>query len=286
MQEVESGTQAGWSPFGVPPVGGETGTLLDEYSYVRFGDGPRTLLVIPGVGDALFDGEFPPWAPWGFRRFYHRFTDSHTIYRVSRPRGLPRDASISDMAGVYERVLREELGDADVLGISMGGMIAQALAADVPERIENLVAAVSACRLGEEKRPLVRKMRERARERDWGSVRAALAVEMYTDLRRLVYPTASLSMGPFAHHPADPGDPVVSIDAILDYDGRDRLGEIDARTLVVGGGRDEFFPPAAQRETTDGIPDARHRVIEDAAHGAPVERKYAFDGAVLEFLNG
>lgn len=286
MQEVESGAQAGRLPFGVSPVGGETGELLGEYPYVRFGDGPRTLLVIPGVGDALFDGEFPPWAPWAFGRFYHRFTDSHTIYRVSRPRGLPRGSSISDMADDYVRVLREEFGEADVLGISLGGMIAQALAADAPERVENLVVGVSAYRLGDEKRPLVRTMRERARNRDWGSVRAGLAVEMYTDLRRLVYPMAALGMGPFAHDPADPADPVVSLDAILDYDGSDRLGEIDARTLVVGGGRDEFFPPSVQRETAAGIPDADHRVIEDAAHGAPVERKYEFDNVVRAFLDG
>lgn len=45
----------------------ETGTLLDRFPYARAGRGPRTLVVLPGVGDAMFDGRYQPGAGWVFQ---------------------------------------------------------------------------------------------------------------------------------------------------------------------------------------------------------------------------
>ncbi len=65
--------------------------------------------------------------------------------------------------------------------------------------------------------------------------------------------------------------------------GGKRLGEISAPTLVVGGGRDRFYPPELFRETANGIPDARLVLYQDRAHGGTfADRRFGRD--VVAFL--
>ncbi len=263
----------------------ERGQLLDEFPYVRVGDGPRTLLLIPGIGDALFDGEYGPLASWGLRAFLREYVDDHTVYLVSRPRGLAEGTSIRDMARDYGRVLDEELGPASVIGVSMGGLIAQDLAIDRPDLVDRLVLAVSGCRVAAESVPTIRRNRRRALERDWTALRSDLVRELYTGWRRAVYPRLSRTIGrvrPPA--PADPLDAVVSIDAVLEFDSRERLERIHAPTLVIGGTDDLYFPEPVLRETHEEIPDAQLAMFREARHGAFLERKAGFDNWVTRFL--
>ena len=64
----------------------------------------------------------------------------------------------------------------------------------------------------------------------------------------------------------------------------ERLGEIDAPTLVLAG-RDDFqFPPEHQEELAAGIPGARLHIVERAGHNAPAERPAEVVTAVRRFL--
>lgn len=66
-----------------------TGHLLDRFPYVRAGTGERTLAVLPGFGDAMFDGTYPPGTNWLLWGYFRRFVDDYTVYVLSRPRHLP-----------------------------------------------------------------------------------------------------------------------------------------------------------------------------------------------------
>lgn len=266
---------------------GETGKLLDEFPYVRVGDGPGTLVVLPGVTDPLFDGNYPRIALPSVRGYFHRFVGDYTVYVVNRPRGLEAGKTIRDMADDYARLLGGELGPAAVWGISMGGCIAQQLAVEHRDCVEELVLGVSGTRLDEGSRELVHEMRRRAYDHDWQSIRALIAREMYRDWRRVVYPTMTATVGRFSlPKPAVPSDAWISIEALLDYDGRQSVRRIEAPTLVIGGGEDPFFPPEVLRETAEAIPGAELNVIPEAKHGAFLTHKPTFERRVKAFLDG
>lgn len=266
-------------------VHGEHGRLAEEFPYVRVGNGPRPLVFLPGVTDPLFDGRYSSLSVRYLRRYYHRFTDKYAVYVISRPRGLEAGKTIRDMADDYARVIEAEFGAAPIWGLSMGGCIAQQLAVEHPGCVDELVLAVSGTRLSEEGEELADWMRRRAYDHEWGAIRAAIAAEMFPDWRRLVYPPLTASVGHFTlPKPASPADAWISIEAILDYDGRDDVDEIDAPTLVIGGEADRFFPPSIAEETVETIPEAELELIEGAKHGAFHTHKPRFEKRLLAFL--
>lgn len=262
----------------------QTGTLRDEFPYVRVGDGPRTLVVLPGLSDAMFSGRFPSAAGPALATYFYRYLDEYTVYLISRPRGLPEGYTIGESADNYARALRE-LAPVDALGISMGGLIGQQLCVRHPELVDRLVLANSGCRLSDAGREPVGRMLRHARERDWFSIRAELARGSYSDLRSVTYPPFIHTIGRFVlPRPADPDDVRLSLEAILDYDGRAELADVEHPTLVIGGSRDPYFTADVLRETADGVPDARLVLIRGAKHGAFHERKLTFDRKTTAFL--
>jgi pimeloyl-ACP methyl ester carboxylesterase len=66
----------------------------------------------------------------------------------------------------------------------------------------------------------------------------------------------------------------------------DRLGEIQAPTLVIAGRDDFAFPPEHQVELADGIPNARLRIIDRAGHNPHSERPVETFEAITEFILG
>jgi len=266
-----------------------TGHLLDSFPYVRIGDGDKQLVVIPGFGDAMFGGRYPPAAAWALQGYFHRFTDEYTVHVISRPRGIPENYQIDDATEQYGQILDQLPTPVDVLGISMGGFIGQELAARYPELVAQLVLTVSGWQVAEKGRPIIERWLQYADQQRWYRLQSEAASELYSprDWRRyLLTSTFGTASQLFVPRPAVPTDVSRSLTAILDYDATDILGEIDAETFVIGGSNDPFFPESVLRETADRIPGATVLPIAGAKHGAFDERKRRHDAAVKAFLDG
>lgn len=270
---------------GVSGASAATGTLPGEFPYVRVGDGPRTLAVLPGFGDAMFTGRYPAVAAPILATYFRRYLDDHTVYLLSRPRGLPAGYTARESADDHARLFEDVLGPVDALGISMGGLVAQELAANRGDLVDRLVLASTACRLGDEGREPVRRMLAYAHEHDWAAIRSELSAGMFADWRRFAYPPLVQTVGRFVMpRPADPDDVVVSLELILEYDGCDHLAAVDAPTLVIGGARDPYFTEPAIHATAAGIADARLSIVSGGKHGVFHERKAIFDRRTTDFL--
>lgn len=259
------------------------GGFLDGHPYARVGDGPEPLVVVPGIDDAMFSGRYPLPLQVALYWYFSEFVGDYTVYLVSRPRHLPDGHSIDGMADGYAAVLAEELGPANVVGISMGGLIAQSLAARYPDLVDRTVLANTGVRIADT--DVVDRFLGYADARDWASIRAELSAAMFSDWRQAVYPPLAATVGrAVAPRPADPDDVDVSLEAIRAFDGADLLGDVEAPTLLFGGTEDPYFPEETLRETAAAVPEAELTLVHGGKHAAFHERKPAFDSRVLSFL--
>lgn len=267
----------------------DTGTLPGDHPYAGVGNGSRALVVLPGVGDSMFPGTYPPFTGWALAPYFARYLGEHTVYVLSRPRGLPAGYDAADAVESHARAL-ESLADShvgiDVLGVSMGGQIGQALAARRPGLVDRLVLANSAHRIGDGARETVREFQVAARNRDWASIRAGLATAMFTDGRAIAYPLFLRTVGRTVQpRPAEPADVRRSLQFVLEFDSYDVLPTVDPPVLVVSGDRDPVFPPEQTRATAERVPDGDLELIPGAKHGAFHERKCTFDSRVRSFFD-
>jgi len=264
----------------------EMGTFLGEFPYVRLGNGPENLAILPGI---TLENEPPNrLAAWTYHFGFRRFAEGHTVYVINRRRGMPPHYTTQDMAADYARIVKEELGPSHVMGFSTGGSIAQYVALDHPETVQRLVLVVSASRLSAEGRETCERWRNLTRWRRWRELRADMAsVNVTSEANKRLARAFMALFGRFVlGTPSDPSDFLTTLEADLGHDTTDRLHEISAPTLIIGGSEDPFFSEALLRETAGKIPDAELRVYEGIGHGVPKERKRRYEDDALEFLSG
>jgi pimeloyl-ACP methyl ester carboxylesterase len=242
----------------------EKGLLRGAFPYVRVGEGRRRLVVFPGLNDALQPVDAAPryWA-----RFCRGVIKDRTVYLISRRRGLPAGMGTRAMAAAYARLVRDVIGPADVLGVSMGGFIAQYFAVDHAELVNRLILATTGARAEPDKLDLYRTWLTWAREGRWRDV--------FVDMMEKSYAGCGMSCDgswmqaspkSVIRTELDPSDYIVSIEACLEHDSREVAGRIARPALVLGGTDDVLMPATASRDLAGRIPDARLELIDGAGH--------------------
>jgi pimeloyl-ACP methyl ester carboxylesterase len=186
---------------------------------------------------------------------------------------------------------RLELGEVVLVGNSMGGFVAAETAIQFPQRVERLVlvSAVGITSNNMRREPVAVWGRAAAMAGSRGAAEKRMAV-LRPRIRHLVFATImrhpsliapemlwemAQGAGRSAFRPA--------LEAMFDYDFRDRLPDIRCPTLIVWGRDDMLVPVADADEYERQIPDARKIVLDDTGHVAMIERPPTFNEALLEF---
>lgn len=116
----------------------ETGTFKGEgfeAGWFRFGSGPRTMVIIPGMSLTDVSASAAVVA-----RQYAVCSDDFTIYVIDRRKALPEGFTIADMAEDAVAMMQsEDLRGVCLMGVSQGGMMAQYIAEKHPELVERLL---------------------------------------------------------------------------------------------------------------------------------------------------
>ena len=235
--------------------------------------------ILPGLADAAWE---VTRHTGDSAEHYRRFADGFTLYVISRQRGLPADYTTREMAADYGRAIREEIGPVIVLGISLGGCIAQHLAADFPELVERLVIACAGYRVSEEGRKIPERWLALAREKRWREFYFDIAKVTLREFHHTFY---QFLLPMLRRETPDPADFLVSLEACIGHNGTAALPRIHTPTLVIGGSKDVFFPPAMLQETARLIPRATLCEIDGGRHGMYELQKETFENAVLDFLH-
>lgn len=253
-----------------------------KMDYIRFGTGPRNLVILPGLGDGLrtVNGTAVPMA-WMYRSFAREFT----VYAFSRREPLPAGFTTCDMAADLVRAM-ELLGleQADLLGVSMGGMIAQQLAAHWPGKVSRLVLAVTAPGPGPIMQRSLDEWVELAGRSDHrglmdSNVRRIYSREYYRRNKWLI-PVMGVVTKPASYERF-----LIQARACSSHDARGILGRIQAPTLVIGAEQDLVLGGDASRELAEAIPGAQLKMYPQWGHGV-YEEAEDFNPTVLRFLTG
>jgi pimeloyl-ACP methyl ester carboxylesterase len=194
--------------------------------------------------------------------------------------GLPVKTpyTLDDMADDALRVM-DDLGidRAHIVGVSMGGMISQVLAARHPQRVLSLTSIMSSSGNRRFSRPNKKArgvlLSRPADPKNLDSVTDHL-VEMFGVIGSPAYPEAldvmrqrvSTSVRR-AYEPAGTARQLLAI--IASGDRRKLLRTINTPTLVIHGAADPLVPLAAGKDTADNVPGARLLVIDGMGHDLP-----------------
>ena len=208
-----------------------------------------------------------------------------------------RDVGQSSMAdGDYEvaDMARDALDLADalgletfhLLGVSMGGAIAQEMALAAPDRVRTLTLTVTWANSGGWARVLSETWGARAletpRER-WIDelLLLNLSEEMFENQEALEFARNLMLQNP---HPQQPEAFVRQLDASSRHNTVDRLPTLSMPTHVVGGEYDLLVPVWKSQEIADLIPGSKLTILERAPHGLNMERAQEFNELVLGFI--
>jgi len=228
-------------------------------------DGPedgQAVLLIMGLGY--------PAAMW-FRQLA-ALTERYRVIQVDN-RGAGRTGDVQGAPYTVETMTADclavldaaEVWSAHVVGISMGGLIAQEIALTAPERIRSLCLLATHPGIAH-------------------AVMNPEAMAMLGNRGELTAREAAEASIPFNYAPSTPRERIeedwavrlplaatnqgycAQLSGTSQWDGYDRLGQITAPTLVVHGQLDALVPPDNGRILADRIPGAELVTVPDANH--------------------
>lgn len=243
-------------------------------------DGPPLVLLHGWVYDGL--------VTW--HRVVPLLARTHRVYVIDL-RGHGKSArirgrvNVEDMADEVSGVMDAlGLGTVPVVGYSMGGMVAQALAYRYPGRIDRLVLAATAAR------PIAVPW--------WVAFPAFFMGRGLARVDRLIAPRIAhrylLATGVVPPcHAAWLWESLLDRDtdlyyqagfAILRFDAGDWVGKLTMPTLSIIPSLDQLIPASRQRQTAAALSDNRVLEIEGARHEAVLTHPGEIAGAIGEFI--
>ena len=260
--------------------------------WVTASDGARLHVIDQGKGDPVLwlQGLNAPATAWAVQLTHFAQThrgiapDARGVGKSDAPPGpyttrqMAQDAiAVLDAAGV-ER--------AHVVGLSLGGAVAQELALAHPERVRSLALLSTFAAQSPRSRGLLESWRTLypVVVADQG-LRKAWELQAYCWLfterywRSAANVRAALRFA--GSQPLQTAQGFVGqVDAGLSHDSRDRLGGVRVATLVIHGALDQLSPKENAEELARLIPGAELLIVPDVGHAVNLEGQRAVNAAL------
>ena len=248
--------------------------------YVTFGTGNQPLVIIPGLGDGL---QTVKGKAQLFSLSYRLLAKHYKIYVFSRINELRQGYTTRDMAAdVAEAMETLNLDVAYVMGISQGGMIAQWLAVDFPERVQRLILAVTTAKPSQLARERIEHWQKLSQSGNFKHLMLDIAQHSYTQKSyqkwRLLYNV----MGIFGRIKDKQRIDIQSV-SCLKHDSLDFLEKINCPTLIIGAEKDDVLGVDSSIGLHQHIKDSQLTILPECGH-ALYEQNKDFQKRVLVFL--
>ncbi len=169
------------------------------------------------------------------------------------------------------------------VGLSIGGMIGQALALKAPERFHSVTLCATSSRVPPEMRSIWDERVAKARAGGMAALWEETAVRWFTaPWREKNPPGLAMIRGEFLNTSLEGYAGCSASIQTLNF--MDRLNEIRKPALVICGALDPSAPPAAAKAIHERIARSKLVEIADSMHICNVEQPEAFSRALLDFL--
>ena len=255
-----------------------------EMDYLKFGTGARTLVLLPGmslkstmgIASMVVDS-------------YKIFADDFTVYLFDRKKNFGDSYLMEEMAAdTAEAMSAIGVERACMIGISQGGMIAQLIAEQFPQKVERLALGCSAARLNEMSRAVMTEWQRLAEARDIEALCSNFIDKVFSAETIRKYKKSLMRMNTNATE-QDMKRFCVLARACLEYDAFAGLEKLKCPTLVLGAELDQVLGVIASREIAEvlkqnGVPTELY-VYENYGHAAYDEAP-DYRSRILEFLKG
>ncbi len=217
-----------------------------------------------------------------FKKHYHVVTfDNRGVGKSDKPAGPYTTRMMAeDAIGLMDHL---GIKKAHILGVSMGGMIAQEIAINHPERVLKLVLGCTyACNDGglsgatPEATPAI----ELALQ---GKTGPLVLLIFNKSLFKLIFLPVMKVRSIFTGRSTLAGHKAQWA-ACKSHQALDRLSRIQSPTLVIVGTKDRLCKPTSSEVIAAGIPGARLVKIEGGSHTFSAEMRRLFNKEVLDFL--
>ena len=249
--------------------------------YEVHGEGEPLLCVMGLSADHLaWTLQVPAWS----RRFRTVVFDNRDAGQSFRSEG---SYAVGDMAqDTLALVDGLGLDRFHLLGVSLGGTIAQEVALAAPDRVHTLTLVVTFASAGRWGREFARLWGRAAAQRsdeehvDW-LILQTVSEDYYENEQAVEFLRNVMLSNP---HPQPRDAFIRQLEASARHDTRDRLGGLSMPVHVIGAERDLLVPVFKSKELADLVPGAKLSIVPGAPHGLNVERAEDFNALVADFI--
>jgi pimeloyl-ACP methyl ester carboxylesterase len=251
--------------------------------YVVMGKGNRDLVMLPGLSDGL---QTVKSKHLFLSMYYRKLAKQYRIYIFSRRRDLPKGCTTRDMADNVV-IAFDKLGikKPHLMGISMGGMIAQYIGINHPQKVDKVILAITLPKADEQTTSLLKSWIDMAKDkRDFELVKDTME-KTYTEKTlkkyRLIYPILRLFSRIKDHNRF-----IIQAEACINHNAYNELGNLDKPVLVIGGDEDRIAGNDSSRLIHQRLPNSKLYVYNGYGHGVYEECKKDFEERMVDFLSG
>ena len=249
-----------------------------QLDYITFGSGTKPLVMIQGLNTRGIKG-----AALSLAYMYRIFAKDYTVYLFDRRPVVYDGITVRDMASDIAMAMDIlDIKNADVFGVSQGGMIAQYLAIDRPDLVNKLVLAVTLSKNNDTVKQVLNHWIEMSEHEAMKELVADMAEKMYSETYvkryRLFMPLLTI-----LQKPKDIKRFVILAKSCLTCDTYEYLDEIKCPVFVIGGRQDKVVTGAASEEIAEKLGCKLH-MYDSLGHAAYEEAK-DFNQIVYDFLN-
>lgn len=245
------------------------------------GEGPL-LLFLHGIGGNkdVFDPQLP-----AFAEHWRAAAWDMPGYGES---SLPGAEMSFEMLADSVALLADDLGEErfDLVGHSMGGMVAQEFTARYPERVRRLVLAGSSPAFGKPGGDWQREfLAARLQPLDEGQTPADFATTLVQSMFGRDKDQKAMSRAALAMAELSAETYRAALNCIVTFDRRESLAAIRCPTLLIAGSEDTNAPPAVVEKMAGKIAGAEYVCMDGPGHLMNLEAPDAFNDILRGFFD-